>query len=91
MTVQLPSLSDTLDLLNSTGKILFTHESNNMVSFKQGNVTYRTNKVFIDSLEKLATDKQLPVLRSSQIEHGSARRGISIVTGTYLVRLFPKL
>ena len=56
MTVQLPSLSDTLDFLNRSGKILFTHENNDMVSFKQGTVTHRTNKAFIDQLE-LVTPK----------------------------------
>lgn len=91
MTAQLPSLSNTLDFLSKSGQILFSHEENNMVSFKQGDVTYRTNKAFIDQLETLAKEKQVSVYRCQQIKHGSARRNVSTVTGTILVRLISSL
>ena len=85
------SLSDTLSYLNTAGKILFTHEKNDTVSFKQGNITHRTNQAFIEQLEKLAKSSNCQVIKTSQIEQGSSRRGISKITGTVLVRVFAKL
>ncbi|MCE5293724.1 MAG: hypothetical protein LLF94_03820 [Chlamydiales bacterium] len=85
------SLSDTLSYLNTAGKILFTHEEKDTVSFLQGNITHRTNRAFIEQLEELAKKSNYQVIKTSQVEQGSARRGVFKITGTVLTRVFAKL